>query len=67
MVRFFLALAIIFGILGVLWHFGFKVGSLPGDISVDRGNTRFLLPIGSCILISILLSILLRLFNRSGP
>lgn len=65
MVRIFFALAVICVILGVMWHFGYRLGSLPGDVTIDRGNTRMLLPLGSCILISFLLTALLRIFRRN--
>ena len=40
------------------------VGSLPGDLSFRRGNTRIFIPIGTSILISVVLTILLNLFLR---
>lgn len=36
---------------------------LPGDILIKRNNFVFYFPLGLCILISILLTILLRLFR----
>jgi hypothetical protein len=40
------------------------VGRLPGDIYYQRGNFSFFFPLATCILISIILSILLTLFIR---
>jgi Protein of unknown function (DUF2905) len=37
------------------------LGHLPGDISVSRGNVRIYIPLGSCILLSVVLTILFRL------
>lgn len=37
---------------------------LPGDIFVERGNFRFGFPIVTCIVLSIVLTILLNLFRR---
>ena len=48
--------------LGCLFLWGAKipfVGKLPGDIYVRRGNFILYAPIASCILISIILSVLL--------
>lgn len=39
-------------------------GLLPGDISVRRGSFSFHFPVVTCILVSVLLTVLLRLFNR---
>ena len=40
------------------------LGRLPGDISIERENFRFYLPITSSILVSILLSLIIYFFNR---
>lgn len=37
------------------------LGRLPGDITLSRGNTTIFLPITSCILASVVLSVLLNL------
>jgi hypothetical protein len=39
-------------------------GRLPGDIRIERPNTRVYIPITSMLLLSILLTVLLSLFNR---
>ena len=48
--------------LGVFWPYVSRLpfGKLPLDISIKLGNTQVYLPIGSCILLSVLLTILLR-------
>ncbi len=38
--------------------------SLPGDIFIKRGNFTFYFPLVSCLIISIILSVLLNLFHR---
>jgi Protein of unknown function (DUF2905) len=40
------------------------LGRLPGDIRVERGNTAFYFPIVTCIIVSIVLTLLLSLFRR---
>lgn len=53
--------------LGVLLWLGGKVpgiGKLPGDILIRRGNFTFYFPLATCILLSIILSIILALFRR---
>jgi hypothetical protein len=64
-------LLVIFGVLlvvvGVLLWSGFGagwLGRLPGDIRVQRGNFSFYFPIVTCIILSIVLSLLFALFRR---
>jgi hypothetical protein len=40
------------------------LGKLPGDISFKRGNFSFYFPLGTCILISIVLTLIMYLFRR---
>jgi hypothetical protein len=40
------------------------LGRLPGDIHYTRGNFSFYFPIVTCIILSVLLTIILRLFRR---
>ena len=42
-------------------------GNLPGDIKYDKGNTKVFFPITSMLLISIVISILLRIIRRFYP
>jgi hypothetical protein len=54
-------------ILGLaLWAgFGARwLGRLPGDIRIERGNSAFYFPIVTCLIISIVLSLILSLFRR---
>ncbi len=39
------------------------LGRLPGDIVIERPNSRFYFPIVSCILVSVVLSLLLWLIR----
>jgi len=61
---------VIFGVVlalvgAALWSgFGIWLGRLPGDIRVERGNTGFYFPIVTCIVVSIVLSLLFSLFRR---
>jgi ABC-type methionine transport system permease subunit len=40
------------------------LGRLPGDIRIERGNSAFYFPIVTCLIISIVLSLLLSFFRR---
>jgi hypothetical protein len=40
------------------------LGRLPGDIVIKRENFTFYFPLGTCILISVILSLIFWLFRR---
>ena len=40
------------------------LGCLPGDIRIERGHSAFYFPIVTCIIISIVVSLLLSFFRR---
>jgi len=48
-------------LIGVLWPY---VGRLPGDIVIERESVRFYLPIVTCLIASIVFSVVLWLINR---
>lgn len=43
-----------------------RIGRLPGDLSVERDRFRLYLPLGTSILLSILLTLVLWLLRRRG-
>jgi len=49
---------------GVLVRLGVPLGRLPGDIVIRRGNGTFYLPIVTCILVSVVLSLISALWRR---
>jgi formate hydrogenlyase subunit 3/multisubunit Na+/H+ antiporter MnhD subunit len=62
---------IIFGLvlvaLGGLFMMGDKIpflGKLPGDIHIQRENFSFYFPLVTCIIISLILTVILNLFRR---
>ena len=62
MQKILLILGAIIIIVGIFWPYVSRLplGKLPFDISIKLGNTQVYLPIGSCILLSVILTILLR-------
>jgi hypothetical protein len=51
----------------VIWRFpgAFSwIGKLPGDISVQKGSFSFYFPVVTCILISVIVTLLSWLFRR---
>ena len=53
--------------IGLLWPWLSKLplGRLPGDIAIKRDGLSFYFPLMTSLVISVLLSILLWLFNRN--
>jgi hypothetical protein len=49
--------------IGALLWFG-KSFRLPGDIVLERGNFTFAFPIVTCLILSVVLTIVLNLFFR---
>jgi hypothetical protein len=64
--RFLIGLGLVILLAGLLWPLLSRIGlgRLPGDIMYQRGNATFYFPLASSILISIVLSLVLWLFNR---
>jgi len=69
--RTLLLLAVVLAVVGLVLVLadrfpGTRIGRLPGDISVERGNFRFYFPLATSIVISVVLSLLLWIFGRRG-
>jgi len=66
--RALITLGILLVVVGLAVEFGprlpFRLGRLPGDIYIDGKNTTFYFPIVTCILVSVLLTLVMWLFNR---
>ncbi|MCA6100699.1 DUF2905 domain-containing protein [Bradyrhizobium australafricanum] len=52
--------------VGLLWPYlsQLGLGRLPGDIVIERGNTTLYFPLMTCILISLVFSLVLWVANR---
>lgn len=55
---------VVSGVLIMLSGRLFGLGRLPGDIFFQRGNFTFYFPIVTCIVLSILLTIIINLIRR---
>jgi Protein of unknown function (DUF2905) len=64
--RILLLLAVVIAVVGVLLILAGRgvLPRLPGDIAVERGNSRLYFPLGTSILLSVVLTIALNLFLR---
>ena len=65
MQKLFLILGAIISVIGLLWPLVSKLplGKLPLDLSMKIGNTQVFIPIGTCILASILISVIFRILR----
>ncbi len=59
---------IVLVIVGLLWQVGERVGlgRLPGDIVIRGQRSTFYFPVVTCVLISLVLSLVLWLVQRAG-
>jgi Protein of unknown function (DUF2905) len=66
MARVLIALGLVILVVGLLWPYLSRLGlgRLPGDIVIERGNMTFYFPLMTCFLVSLLLSLVLRVANR---
>ena len=66
MTRILILLVALILAVGLLWPYLSQVGlgRLPGDIVIERGNTTFYFPIMTCILISLVFSLVLWVAKR---
>ena len=58
---------LLIALVGVAISFGPKIpflGKLPGDLIIKRENFSFYFPLTSCLLISLLLSIIFWIFKK---
>ena len=62
--RLLLVGGLVIAAIGLLVMAGVPLGRLPGDIVFRRGNTTVYLPIVTCIVLSVVLSIVMALFRR---
>jgi hypothetical protein len=63
-----IGLGVLIALLGVVLLFagrlGLPLGRLPGDLAYKGKNVSFYFPLGTCILFSVLLTVVLYLLSR---
>ena len=60
-------LGILLVVLGIILSLGPKIpylGKLPGDIYIQRGRFTFYFPLATCLLVSVVLTLVLYIFRR---
>ena len=64
MARLLILAGVVLIVAGLLLKLGLPLGRLPGDITIRRGGGSFYFPVVTCIVISIVLSILASWLKR---
>ena len=65
--KFVAIIGVIITLVGLVIWGGFVpkwLGRLPGDIRIEREHSAFYFPVVTCIVLSVLLSLLLSIFRR---
>jgi hypothetical protein len=65
--KYVIVIGVVVTLVGLVMWSGFApkwLGRLPGDIRIERGHSAFYFPIVTCIILSIVLSLLLSIFRR---
>ena len=66
MARFLILLGVVLLVAGLIWpHLSqIGLGRLPGDIVIQRENVTFYFPLMTCLLLSVLFSLVFWVVNR---
>ena len=66
MTRFLVVLGLAIAVAGLLWPYlgQLGLGRLPGDIVIERENMTFYFPLMTCLLVSVLFSLIFWVVNR---
>jgi len=66
MARFLIVLGLAILLMGLLWPYLSKLGlgRLPGDIVIERENVTFYIPLATCLMLSLVLSLIFWVANR---
>ncbi|MBE0406897.1 DUF2905 domain-containing protein [Psychrobacter sp. AOP22-C1-22] len=68
MAKILIGIGVLLVVIGIIWlifpsTFSW-IGNMPGDVKYKSGNTRVYFPVVTMIIISIVATILLNVFNR---
>jgi len=66
MARFLIVLGLAILVIGLLWPYLSQIGlgRLPGDVVIEREKMTFYFPLMTCLLLSLLLSLVFWVVNR---
>jgi len=66
--RILLVVGVLVTLVGGALALGLRIpflGQLPGDITINRENVRVFVPLGTMVVLSLILTVILNLLNRS--
>jgi hypothetical protein len=64
MARMLIIIGLVLVGVGLLMKLGLPIGRLPGDIVIRRGSGSFYFPIVTCLILSVVLSLIAMLVRR---
>ncbi len=66
MARTLIVIGLVILVVGLLWPYLSRIGlgRLPGDIVIERENMTFYFPLMTCLLVSVVLSLIFWAVNR---
>ena len=64
MSRVFIVVGVVLLVIGLLLKAGVPLGRLPGDVAIRRGSGTFYFPIVTCLVVSVVLSLISALWRR---
>ncbi len=59
-----LSIALLGGVIWLTDKAGLPLGRLPGDIRIERPNFKFYFPLATCILVSVVLTVIMWLLRK---
>ena len=65
--KWLIGIGLILIVVGLFWQFlgrWIPLGRLPGDIYIEKDNVKFYFPLASCLLVSIVISVILLLISK---
>jgi hypothetical protein len=65
--RTLLVVGVLLTVMGVLLPLATQVpwiGRLPGDVNIERGNLRFYAPLATCVLLSLIVTLVVNLLAQ---
>ena len=62
--RLLVVLGVLIALAGLAVMAGLPLGRLPGDVVIRRGQTTIYLPIVTCLVVSVVLSLVMSFFRR---
>ncbi len=64
--RFLILAGVVLVVLGLIFLFGDRIplGRLPGDLQLGNDRVKFYIPVATCVLLSVLITLVVNFFSR---